>query len=163
MSNQTTMSFKQQLAENKRKREKFEEFKQTLKQAVDTGQKIEMGKAMIPLILEQLEAFELRYCELVAMHCNNMTVMGSALICLENNDLENAADWLFNTTDQADAHHWQLFDNAQEYYDQMHMPWPSSREEHCGNVVALDAKIEALEPKWEEHRAKSFEGTGIKP
>ncbi len=161
--NKQTMSFREQLAENKRKREKFDEFKETLKLAVDTGQKIEMGKAMIPLILEQIEQMELRYCEMVAMHGNNLVAMGSALICLENKDVDGAQEWLENTTDNCEAHHWQLFSNAQEYCDHMSLPYPSSVAEHCKNILEREPKFDALEPKWEELRQKSFEVTGIKP
>lgn len=163
MSEPIKMSFQQLRAENKRKREKFEEFKETLKQAVDTGQKIEMGKAMIPLIIEQMEQLELSYCELVAMHSNNLVIMGSALICLENKDYDGAEEWLYNTTDNCEAHHWQLFDNAQEYCDQMSLPYPSSQEQHRENIVAQGEKLDALEPKWAEFCKKSFEAVGNKP
>lgn len=148
MSEPIKMSFSQQLAENKRKREKFEEFKETLKLAVEEDQKIVMGKAMIPLIIEQLEAMELRYCEMVAMHSNNLVTMGSALICLENKDIDGAESWLFEMTDGCDAHHWQLFDDAEKYYGEMHLPFPSSQEQHRENIVAQGEKLDALEPKW---------------
>ena len=147
MSEQTVLTFGQQLANNKRKREKFEEFKETLKQAVDTGQKIEMGKGVIPLILEQLEAMELRYCELVTMHSNNLIIMGAALICLDNKDYEGAEQWLENTTDNCEAHHWQLFDDAQKYYDEIHMPYPLSVENHRENITEHNDKIDALDDK----------------
>ncbi|MCU4367549.1 helix-turn-helix domain-containing protein [Acinetobacter courvalinii] len=118
----------------------FDRQKEILREAAKTGTKAEFAPELAEAFMYMSDIADLKYCERVTMHHNAIVVVASALI---ESDFDNARDWLLNLVEQADEVTWQMYSNAQEFYDRNQLNWPNTIEEHQENIA--QSKVKAKE------------------
>ena len=99
------------------------------------------------------EMKQLHYCQSVSMHTSKVAVLGAIAIELEKGNLETAKDWCFEALDQSDCSEWQLYQDANEFYQSHKLEYPMSVVEHRENVKQHNAVLDADKAKWKVIRA----------
>lgn len=120
----------------------FDRQKEILREAAKTGTKAEFTPELAEAFMYMADIDHMKYCEMVTMHHNAIVVAASALI---ESDFDNARDWLLNLVEQADEVAWQMYSNAQEFYDRNQLNWPDSVEDHQKNIA--QSKVKAKEDR----------------
>ena len=104
------------------------------------------------------EMKQLHYCQSVSMHTSKVAVLGAIAIELEKGDLETAKDWCFKVLDLSDCAEWQLYQDANEFYQSHKLEYPMSVVEHRENVRQHNAVVEADKQKWGIQEADEVDG-----
>lgn len=112
--------------------------------------------AQANLLAEVWKNNELAYCQLSAIFGNKVAEMGAMAIELEKGSTNSVKDWLYEALDQADCPTWQVYDDAEAFYNSYSFDYPQSVDEHRQNVEILnqiisedEAKLEQQEPRHE--------------
>jgi len=124
----------------------FDRQKEILREAAKTGTKAEFTPELAEAFMYMSDIADLKSCEMVTMHHNAIVVAASALI---ESDFDNARDWLLNLVEQADEVAWQMYTNAQEFYDRNQLNWPGTIQEHHENIAQSKAKAKEDREKFD--------------
>lgn len=124
----------------------FDRQKEILREAAKTGTKAEFTPELAEAFMYMSDIADLKSCEMVTMHHNAIVVAASALI---ESDFDNARDWLLNLVERADEVAWQMYSNAQEFYDRNQLNWPDSVEDHQKNIAQLKVKAKEDREKFD--------------
>lgn len=92
---------------------------------------------------------QLHYCQHVASLNNRIVVLGAIAIELEKGNLDAAKSWCFESLDQSDCSEWQLYSDANEFYQSHSLDFPMTVEEHHVNVKENDAVVAADKARWD--------------
>lgn len=141
----------------------FDRQKHILREAAKTGTKAEFTPELAEAFMYMSDIDQLKYCEMVTMHHNAIVVAASALI---ESDFDNARDWLLNLVEQANEVTWQMYTNAQEFYDRNQLNWPDSAEDHEKNIAQSKLKAKEDAEKfdvWYEQNMKPLLSGGSAP
>ncbi|WP_038342264.1 helix-turn-helix domain-containing protein [Acinetobacter sp. A47] len=141
----------------------FDRQKEILREAAKSGTKVELTPELAESFMYMADIDQLKYCEMVTMHHNAVVVAASALI---ESDFDNARDWLLNLVEQANEVTWQMYTNAQEFYDRNQLNWPDSAEDHEKNIAQSKLKAKEDAEKfdvWYEQNMKPLLSGGSAP
>ena len=108
--------------------------KEIMAEAIAENKAVEIKPETIKGFLYMSQVQDDKYCQLVSMHNNAVVVAACAAI---EQDKDSSHDWLLNMLDQADCAEWQMYSNAQEFYDRNHLPFPLTQAEHRENMEKL--------------------------
>lgn len=121
-----------------------------------SSDEVVLTAAQANLLAEVWKSNELAYCQLSAIFGNKVAEMGAMAIELEKGSTESAKDWLYEALAQADCPTWQVYDDAEAFYNSYSFDYPQSVEEHRQNVEILnqiidedEAKLDQQEPRHE--------------
>ncbi|MGR2670770.1 hypothetical protein ACUXVT_05770 [Acinetobacter soli] len=114
----------------------YERQKQILRDAAKNGVKVELTAELSEYFMFMNDLTELKHCQMIAMHNNAMTAIGSALI---KQDDEMRNEWLLNTFEQGDDPTYQMYKDAHAFFDRKSLPFPESVSEHRQNIEKQNA------------------------
>jgi len=97
----------------------FDRQKELLRKAAKDGVEAKLSSDLSECFMFMLDLSELKHCQMIATHNNAVVVAACALI--EKND-DESRDWLLNLLEQADDPTWQMYENAQDFFDKHHLP-----------------------------------------
>lgn len=113
----------------------FEHQKDIMAKTVLLDGSLELWGELLQGFVYMLRLDELRHCESITMHYNAVVVATCAVIEKDN---DASRSWLLEMLNQADSYSWQIYENAQEFFDKRYLPHPSSQAEHRENIKKIN-------------------------